>query len=139
MLRDIRQLHKRYGGSLVEPYDPKKRYFGPQGSPLCRFIPESPIGIPQLQPVFNIAAYNHDAGYEGCRRSGWFSYILDAMERREIDRKFKRDIMEGITKYFIESRINDDEADTAEEYAELAYNAVRLGGWSFFRTDEKVV
>jgi len=42
----------------MEPYDPDKRYFGPQGSRLCSIIPEYPIGIPQAQPLFNYAGYS---------------------------------------------------------------------------------
>lgn len=121
------------------PYDPTKRYFGPQGSDLCYLIPEAPLGIPQLKPVFNKAAYSHDVGYSGLRRTGWLAWILDAIERRNIDKKFKSDILKGVTQYFVEGLIDDDEADEAEDFADLAHLAVRLGGWTFFRTDERLI
>lgn len=115
------------------PYDPTKRYFGPQGSQLCKVIPEYPIGIPTLKSVFNKAAYHHDVGYTGERRSGFWGKILDAIERRKIDKKFKEDMIAGIAYQESKRIISEEQADDAIDYAELAYSAVRLGGWTFFR------
>lgn len=120
---------------MTEPtYDPTKRYFGPQGSQLCKFIPEYPLGLPTLRSAFNKAAFHHDVGYTGEKRSGFFGGILDAIERRKLDKQFKQAMYSGIAYQLSKNLINEEEADRAADYADLAYSAVRLGGWTFFRT-----
>ena len=120
----------------MEPYDPDKRYFGPQGSPLCKLIPEAPPTVPQLEPVFNRAAYNHDVGYSGKRKSGILGYIKDFFERKRIDEKFLDDMELGIMQYLAEDKITEEQADIALLYAKIAYKAVRKLGWTFYRKGE---
>lgn len=120
----------------MEPYDPDKRYFGPQGSPLCKLIPEAPPTVPQLESVFNRAAYSHDGGYEGNRRSGLRGLIKDYFERRRIDKKFLDDMELGIMQYLSEGKITEEQTDIALLYANVAYKAVRKLGWTFYRKGE---
>jgi len=117
----------------MEPYDPDKRYFGPQGSPLCRLIPEAPPTVPQLEPVFNRAAYNHDVGYSGKRKKG---ILGEYFERKRIDEKFLYDMELGIMQYLAEDKITEEEADISILYASIAYKAVRKLGWTFYRKGE---
>jgi len=120
----------------MEPYDPNKRYFGPQGSWLCKLIPEYPAGIPHAQPIFNEAGYHHDVGYEGEERKGFFGWILDAMERRKIDIKLFNDLLDGINTYEEQGILSEEEADTCEAYAKVSYEAIRAGGGFFFRKNK---
>lgn len=115
------------------PYDPNIRYFGPQGSKLCAIIPEYPKGIPQARNIFNIPAYSHDKGYEGERRKGFFGWIKDAIERRKIDKEFLSSMLDGISSACDRGILSPEEADECDDYAYLAYDAVRIGGWAFFR------
>jgi len=120
----------------MEPYDPNKRYFGPQGSPICKLIPEAPPTVPQLEPVFNRAAYTHDVGYSGTKERGFLGWIKNYIERKNIDQKFIDDMTLGIMQYLAEEKITEDEADISLLYAELAYKAVRKLGWTFYRKGE---
>ena len=120
----------------MKPYDPNKRYFGPQGSWLCKLIPEYPKGIPQARPIFNFAGYNHDGGYEGNGRSGFWGWIYDAIERRNIDKALLNDLLEGIISYEEQGILSEEEADECAEYAYVAYEAIRAGGGFFFRQDK---
>jgi len=117
----------------MEPYDPNKRYFGPQGSKLCAIIPEYPLGIPQAQPIFNRGGYVHDRGYEGERRGGFFGWWWDACERRKIDKQLLTDLLTGIDHACERGELSVAEADRCDTYAHLAYDAIRVGGWVFFR------
>lgn len=120
-------------------YDPNKRYFGPQGNWLSEIIPPFPKGMPQLRHIFNYAGYNHDNGYTGKRRSGFFGKITDAWERYQIDKEFLRELEDGIKNAFEARMINADQYADATMYARTAYAAVRAGGWAFFRTSEEPV
>jgi len=115
------------------PYDPKQRYFGPQGSDLCYLIPPAPPGVPQLAGVFNKAAYTHDVGYSGKPCPWWKQWFI----RRAIDKKFLEDLHQGIITAYTMGELSEFQADIAEAYAEAAYKAVRLGGWSFFRKESE--
>jgi hypothetical protein len=117
----------------MEPYNPNERYFGPQGHWLCAFIPEFPRGMPVLRQKFNKPAYNHDGGYEGEKRSGFMGKIRDQWERWGIDKTFLREMNEGINQDFMDGQITKEQLRIAADYANLAYNAVRAFGWSFFR------
>lgn len=121
----------------MEEYDPNKRYFGPQGSQLCKIIPPSPPGMDQLIPVYNKPAYNHDVGYTGKRRSGFFGKLKDAWERWGIDKDFLIEMVDGIQDAFHEGEITESEFKVAMAYARLAYKAVRAAGWTFFRTGDE--
>lgn len=119
----------------MKPYDPDKRYFGPQGSKLCAIIPEYPRGIPQIQQVFNKAGYNHDGGYEGEKRKGFWGWFKDARDRYRIDKKLLADLLSGIDYACERGMITGPEADECDAYAHQAYIAIRAGGWMYFRTD----
>lgn len=117
----------------MKPYDPSKRYFGPQDHWLCDFIPEFPPNMPVLRLKFNKPAYNHDAGYEGEKRSGFMGRIKDAWERWAIDKRFLFELNTGIEEAFNDHQITCKQMQEATAYAKAAYLAVRAVGWSFFR------
>lgn len=120
----------------MEPYDPDKQYFGPEGNFLSEIIPKNPPGIPQLRSVFNLAAYNHDRGYEGKRRSGWLR-LLDIIDRYHIDRAFYQDMADGIDRAYEKEKITFEQFEYAMKYAKISYTAVRGLGWIFFRSSDK--
>lgn len=122
----------------MEPYDPNKRYFGPQGSKLCAIIPEYPKGIPQARPVFNYAGYLHDGGYTGERRSGFMGWLWDAKDRYQIDKEMLANIKKGTKRLQKVGGITKEEAEECIGYGKLAYGAIRLGGWNFFRVSDVV-
>lgn len=117
----------------MEAYNPNERYFGPQGHWSSKFIPPYPLGIHILKDCFNLAAYNHDKGYEGKQRSGFIGIIKDQWERWSIDKKFLREMNEGIEQAFYDGKINSLQKKIAADYANIAYEAVRALGWTFFR------
>lgn len=117
----------------MEPYNPDKRYFGPQGSRLCAIIPEYPRGVPQVRYIFNMAGYNHDGGYEGERRKGFFGWLRDVHERYTVDKKLLEDLLNGIDGACERGIITPAEADDCDNYAHQAYIAIRAGGWVYFR------
>lgn len=121
----------------MEPYDQTKRYFGPQGSWLCKLIPEFPAGIPQAQPIFNRGGYTHDRGYEGNKTGGFWGWLRDAMDRRKVDRQLLTDLLVGIAHAEDQGILSESEADRCDDYAHLAYDAIRAGGWMFFRKKEE--
>ena len=121
----------------MEDYDPNKRYFGPQGSQLCKVIPEYPPTVPQLKGVFNRSGYNHDKGFTGKRRKGFFGWLKDAWERWGIDDRFLEDMQLGIEAALMSGEITEDQAEIAHAYAKLAHKSVRAAGWTFFRTGEE--
>ena len=118
----------------MEAYDKSKRYFGPQGSPLNALIPEAPPSVPILKEVFNHAAYDHDDGYEGelCKIP-WIGWIVNYVIRRAIDKKFLKAMDDGILSYGDEGLITKEQEKIALKYAMVAYKAVRLAGWTFYR------
>ncbi len=120
----------------MESYDPNKRYFGPQGSRLCNIIPAYPPGVLPCKAIFNKAGYNHDGGYNGKRRSGFFGRILDAYDRWRIDQELLTELQDGIKALYDEGMISFEQAKASHAYANLAYNAIRAGGWLYFRTGE---
>jgi hypothetical protein len=120
----------------MEPYDPKKRYFGPQGSPLNKLIPQAPPTMPILQPVFNKAAYNHDCAYEGKKEKGILGKIINILNRRKADIAFKDQMLAGINQAYYDDVISEEQKDFADKYAKTAYAAVRLGGWAFYKTSK---
>ena len=118
----------------MKPYDKTKRYFGPQGSPLNRLIPEAPPTVPILKEVFNKAGYNHDSGYEGEKSTVPFlGKIANYFARKAIDVEFLREMDDGILSYAEQGLITPEQEAISLKYAMLAYKAVRLGGWTFYR------
>jgi hypothetical protein len=117
----------------MEPYNPNERYFGPQGHWLNIFIPPYPLGIQILKDNFNLAAYNHDKGYEGQARSGFMGKIRDQWERWGIDKTFLSEMNEAIEQAYYNEEITSFQKKIAADYANIAYDAVRALGWTFFR------
>jgi hypothetical protein len=116
----------------MEPFNPDKRYLGPQGHWLTDLIPPNPPTLPQLYDLWNEAAYNHDVGYDGQRRKGLFGFIKDVFERKRIDEAFHDELIDAC--YGIEHFITEEQLEAALDYADLIYWAVRGGGWKFYRT-----
>lgn len=126
-------------------YDPEKVYLGPNGHWSKKFIPKTPLGIPQVHPYWNKAAYNHDTGYEGetysSRASWWnpFAKIAairkDRKYRKQIDDNFLEALLVGIDK--VKHTLTQDQIERAEEYADVVYESVRALGWSFYRTGKE--
>jgi len=116
------------------PYDPQLRYFGPDGSVLCKLIPTHPPDIPQLEDVFNRSAYHHDVGYAGTKT--WWNFWFNQRSRHKVDVAFLDNMLAGIDQYLFEDKINREEADEAIDFAYIAYNVVRASGWVFYKTDE---
>jgi hypothetical protein len=120
----------------MQPYDKDKRYFGPQGSPLNKLIPQAPPTMPILQPVFNRAAYDHDGAYEGEKKKGILGKIINFLERRKADIAFRDKMIEGIHLAGVKGTISVEQEVFAKKYAKTAYAAVRLGGWVFYKTEK---
>jgi hypothetical protein len=120
----------------MEPYDPNKRYFGPQGSPLNKLIPQAPPTMPILQPVFNKAAYEHDCDYEGEKKKGIFGKLQNILDRRNADIKFRDKMLQGIYIAADKGTISPEQEVFAIKYAKAAYIAVRAGGWAFYKTNK---
>jgi hypothetical protein len=116
------------------PYDSTKRYFGPDGSALCKLIPTHPPDIPQLEDVFNRSGYHHDGGYEGTK--SWWRVWYNKQSRHKVDVAFLDNMLAGIDQYLFEDKINREEADEAIDFAYTAYTLVRAGGWAFYKTSE---
>ncbi|NQZ58073.1 MAG: hypothetical protein HRT88_11505 [Lentisphaeraceae bacterium] len=118
---------------MTEKYDPEKRYVGPQGNKLlCSIIPPYPPGLPILKDPYNKGGWRHDGAYTGSRRSGFWGFIQDMLERRAIDLEFYADLKAP-------AKLIEDKQQRvyALKCAKLYFKGVRYLGWSFFRTDKK--
>ena len=115
----------------MKAFNPQKRYLGPEGHWLTPIIPPNPPSVPQLYLYWNRAAYNHDVGYAGKRKTGLFGWISNMISRKKIDDKFHDQLYAGIRD--IEKSLSDQELQEAMIYADIVYKAVRVGGWSFYR------
>jgi len=118
----------------MEEYNKDKRYFGPQGSWLCKVIPEFPPGIPKAQPIFNRGGYVHDRGYEGTKTKGFWGWLKGAIDRRRVDQQLLSDLLNGIQHACERGILSEEEANRCDDYAHLSYTAIRGAGWAFFRT-----
>ena len=118
----------------MEPYDPQKRYLGPQGHWLSDLIPEVPPSCELVRPYWNKAAYNHDKGYEGDKELGIWGVIKNYFKRRKIDVTFYEDLLAGVES--VKEHLNESQYELAKAYANIVFTAVRSGGWSFYRISE---
>ena len=118
----------------MEAYDPNKIYLGPNGHWSKDYIPKTPIGIPQVHPYWNKAAYDHDCDYEGEKETGFFGWIKNFLNRKRIDDKFHDDLCNGVDK--IAHTLTKDEIQRAYDYADLVHQSVRTFGWTFYRVGE---
>ena len=118
----------------MEPYNPHKRYLGPQEHWLTKLIPEVPPNCEVLQPYWNKAAYNHDKGYEGKKEKGIWGAIKNFFTRRKVDVTFYEELLAGIEK--VKNRLSDSQYEMAKTYANIVFTAVRSGGWNFYRVSK---
>jgi len=127
----------------MKPYDPNKDYLGPEGNRLSKYIPKYPLGMPNLRPYINTAAYNHDVGYEGetfSSKVSWFNPFSklnalrkDRRTRGRIDKTFGDEIYTGILIEYDLGNLTEDQVKYAQFYAEACYKAVDTFGWAFYR------
>ena len=122
----------------MKPYDPKKRYLGPQGHWLTKVIPEFPPGCEVVQPYWNEAAYNHDTDYEGEDYKGFWGWVKKWLNREQVeearklsDDKFYFALVRGIKA--VKSELKQEQRLIAEKYANIVYQSVRKGGWAFYK------
>lgn len=120
----------------MEPYDSKKNYFGAEGTLMCEILGEILDFAPDIRPGINAAAYNHDVGYSGSKKTGWIDRIKNFFERKRIDKQFYTDMEEAIIAAELLCKLTQKEADLAISLADISYKAVRAGGWTFYRTGE---
>ncbi len=127
----------------MKSYDPDKDYLGPEGNRLSEYIPKYPLGMPNLKPYINKAAYNHDVGYEGVTFSSILSWsnpfakiralFKDRRTRGKIDKAFGDAIHAGILIEWDLGNLTEDQVKYAQFYAEACYTAVDTFGWAFYR------
>lgn len=125
----------------MEPYDFKKNYFGAEGTLMCEILGNILDFAPAIREGINRAAYNHDVGYSGTKKTNWIARIKNFFERKRLDKQFYNDMEEAIMVAELLSKITQRQADLAIELADIAFKAVRVAGFTFFRTggtDEKV-
>ena len=72
------------------PYEPAKRYFGPQGHWLCKYIPAYPPGIKELEEDFNKAAFKHGVDYSGKPSSKWWQRIFHWFLKSNPDQDYRQ-------------------------------------------------
>lgn len=120
----------------MKPYDSKKNYFGAEGTLLCKLLGSVLEFAPAIRNGINVAAYNHDVGYTGSKKTGWIDRIKNYFERKRLDKQFFTDMEETIIAAESLQKISQKEADLAITLADISYSAVRAGGWSFFRVGD---
>jgi len=126
----------------MKPFDPNKKYLGPEGHWLSEFIPPHPPSVPELYDLWNRASYNHDKGYEGEEYSGWFGWIkkffnrIEAeTERSYVDEQFETELIRAIE--LLKKELTREQVEIAYAYTAIVYKAVRKFGWSFYKTGAK--
>jgi hypothetical protein len=117
----------------MEAYDPKKNYFGAEGTKLADIFGEILKFMPALKKGWNRAAYYHDLDYTGTRRSGFWGRIQDFFERRRSDTTFYDRLVETIITAEALDRLTEKEGDRAMKLAKAAYLAVRVAGWKPYK------
>lgn len=118
----------------MKPYDSEQNYFGAEGTLLCKLLGDVLEFAPAIRNGINVAAFNHDVGYTGTKQTGFFGWIKDYFERKRLDRQFFSDMEDTIIAAELLCKITQKEADIAINLADIAYDAVRAGGWTFYRT-----
>ena len=124
-----------------EKYDPKTRYFGPQGSPLSQYIHIGvdimPINLDlrkDFNEMLNRAGYEHDKAYHGTRRGGFFGLWIDELARRQADKRLRNAIKYWAYEY--REWMDELEFKAVLAFAKATYHSIRKAGWVFFRTGE---
>ena len=112
----------------MRPYDPNQNYFGAKDTKLEKILAEILKNMPAIRDGWNEAAYRHDLAYCGKRRTGFFGWIKDAIERRGADLQFRDELLSEVEDAERTGRLSTTCADRAADLAEVAYAAVRVGG-----------
>jgi hypothetical protein len=118
------------------PYDPRRNYFGAEGSKLADVFAEILKLMPALRGGFNYAAYRHDVAYSGTKKKGFFARIKNFFARKKADKKFRDDLEAAIAFTEDEGNITTEQADRAMVLKKLSYKAVRYLGWKSYRTGD---
>lgn len=118
-------------------YNPKVRYFGPQGSWLCKIIPAYPPGLKGLEDRWNYIAFIHDVDYSTNKKISWFTRLLWLVignsGKDDADSRFYSGMCAEINKSIIADEISVISREYAYEYAMLSYEAVRKSGALFYK------
>jgi len=126
----------------MKPYDPNRRYLGPENKPyLNKFIFAFPPNVPQLEEPWNQAAYDHDCGYEGEEFAGWMGWLKKLWYRSEVqferslvDDEFYDALCKPIMKLKREFKITPQQELEAYAYAKIVHKAVERLGFAFYKT-----
>ena len=124
----------------MNPYDPNKRYLGPQGHWLNKVIPEYPLGAPaELKELWNQAAYRHDEDFEGDEFVGFWGWVKKYNNRKEVRReiekanlKFGNSLILAVEK--TRSQMVPHEVMIAFKYANIVKDSVDKFGFAFYKT-----
>ena len=124
----------------MKPYDPNKRYLGPQGSQLNKYIPETPPNAPsKLKELWNEAAYYHDCDFEGDDYAGFWGWLKKWTNKEQV----KKEILDANNRFSqklilaverTKDQMSMNERMIAYSYAKIVHEAVDRFGWAFYKT-----
>lgn len=124
----------------MEKYDPNKRYLGPQGHWLTKWIPECPRNAPdELKELWNQAAYDHDEDFHGDEFAGFMGWLKKWINKTKVKKEISESnqkFRDKLTLAVVKTKHLMTPLDTtlAFEYANIVFNAVEQFGWAFYKT-----
>lgn len=127
----------------MEPYNPNKRYLGPQNHWLNKYIPEHPKNAPErMMDDWNEAAYEHDVDFDGDDYAGWFGWIKKWINRKKVreeiskaNQKFRDKLILSVERH--KHLMTVDTRVRSFAYANIVYQAVEGFGWAFYKVGER--
>ena len=125
-----------------EEYNPKTRYFGPQGHWSSPFIQEALqfVDIPsEIRPEFdkavNYAAYLHDKAYAGTKSNGWLAKLWNEWQRNKADKKLRDDIRAFGREW--RDWLKPEHLKSIKICSDIVYSGLVAMGWNFYRVGDK--